>query len=152
MSHVTCHPMSHVTCDMSSFICHITPLLLNCQSHISEFFGNVNHSQCVMFHMSSVRFHVSCVMCYVSGGMCHSGFFHLFTPFKRFFPPTSRSLMSKLFGLSESLGKSNLEKWSQIWIFIAHKGCKIVAQFCLTSRVFFGIGATIRIGLEMLCL
>ena len=76
-----------VTCHMSSFICHITPLLLNCQSQISEFFDNVNHSQCVMFHMSSVRFHVWCVMCHVSGGMCHSWFFHMFTPFKCFFSP-----------------------------------------------------------------
>ena len=30
--------------------------------------------------------------------------------------------------------------------FFAHKGCKIVAQD------FFGIGATIRIGREILCL
>ena len=42
----------------------------------------------------------------------------------------------------------------------AHKGCKIAApkkpgfcgEFCLTSRIFVGIGATIRIGREMLCL
>ena len=41
----------------------------------------------------------------------------------------------------------------------AYKGCKITAQknvifgeFCLTSRIFVGIGATIRIGREMLCL
>ena len=35
-------------------------------------------------------------------------------PFKRFFPPTSRSPMSNIFRDSESLGKSNGKKWSQI--------------------------------------
>ena len=41
----------------------------------------------------------------------------------------------------------------------AFKGCKMAAQkkfvfveLCLTSRIFFGIVATIRIGREMLCL
>ena len=35
-------------------------------------------------------------------------------PFKRLFAPTSGSRMSKLFRDSESLGKSNEKKWSQI--------------------------------------
>ena len=35
-------------------------------------------------------------------------------PFKRLFAPTSRSRMSKIFRDSESLGKSNGKKWSQI--------------------------------------
>ena len=35
-------------------------------------------------------------------------------PFKRLFAPTSRSRMSKMFRDSESLGKSNGKKWSQI--------------------------------------
>jgi hypothetical protein len=37
-----------------------------------------------------------------------------FVPFKHLFAPTSRSLMSKPFGFSESLGKSIGKKWSQI--------------------------------------
>ena len=44
-------------------------------------------------------------------------FVRLFTfevPFKRLFAPTSRSRMSKIFRESESLGKSNGKKWSQI--------------------------------------
>ena len=39
---------------------------------------------------------------------------HLFTPFKRLFAPNSQSPMSKLFRYSESLGKINGNKWSQI--------------------------------------
>ena len=35
-------------------------------------------------------------------------------PFKRLFAPTSRRRMSKIFRDSESLGKSNGKKWSQI--------------------------------------
>ena len=38
-------------------------------------------------------------------------------PFKRLFAPTSRSQMSNIFRDSESLGKSNGKKWSQMWIF-----------------------------------
>ena len=35
-------------------------------------------------------------------------------PFKRLFAPTSLSRMSNIFRDSESLGKSNSKKWSQI--------------------------------------
>ena len=38
-------------------------------------------------------------------------------PFKRLFAPTSQSRMSNIFGDSESLGKSNGKKWSQIGTF-----------------------------------
>ena len=49
---------------------------------------------------------------------------------------------------------------SDLNTFFSHKGCKIAAQFiffifdefCLSSRIVLGIGATIRIGREMLCL
>ena len=53
--------------------------------------------------------------------------FHLFTPFKRILVPTSQSPLSKLFIFSESLGKSNGMKWSQIWKIFAHEGCEIAA-------------------------
>ena len=36
------------------------------------------------------------------------------TPFNGLFAPTSQSQMSKLFIFSESLGKSDGKKWSQI--------------------------------------
>ena len=49
-------------------------------------------------------------------------FFHLFTPFKRLFSPTSRSPMSKLFRYTESLAKSNGKKWFQIYTFLL-KNC-----------------------------
>ena len=38
-------------------------------------------------------------------------------PFKRLFARTSQSRMSNIFRDSESLGKSNEKKWSQIWTF-----------------------------------
>ena len=39
-------------------------------------------------------------------------------PFNGLFAPTSRSQMSNIFRDSESLGKSNGKKWSQIWTFL----------------------------------
>ena len=38
----------------------------------------------------------------------------LFTPFKRLFAPTSQNPMSNLFRFSESLGKTNEKKLSQV--------------------------------------
>ena len=44
--------------------------------------------------------------------------FTLEVPFKRLFAPTFRSRMSNIFKDSESLGKSNGKKWSQIGTFL----------------------------------
>ena len=44
--------------------------------------------------------------------------FTLEVPFNRLFSPISRSQMSNIFRDSESLGKSNGKKWSQIWTFL----------------------------------
>ena len=70
-------------------------------------------------------------------------FFHLFTPFKRLFAPTSQSPMFKNFKLSESLGKSIGKKGSQIIKLLLILGVKlarifylIFCKFCLTSTVF----------------
>ena len=52
----------------------------------------------------------------------------------RSFAPTSQPPMSKLFRFSESLGKSNGNKWSQIWKLLLIR-CKIAAQFF--SSLFF---------------
>ena len=131
-------------------------------------------------------------------------------PFNGLFAPFSRSRMSNIFRDSESLGKSNGKKWSNIWKFLFGSGLKSTRKksffccwFCLTKHggnhasrwirdlwskgvtqiwsyfstflsfcVFgdffpffkkigflgilgqpsYGIGATIRIGREMLCL
>ena len=117
-------------------------------------------------------------------------------PFKCLFAPTSQSRMSKIFRDSESLGKSNGKKWSQIWTFVlllilSYKICwkprfplderplveRFIANIGISLDVFEflrfgwffpffkkigflgilgppyrGIGATIRIGQEMLCL
>ena len=46
-------------------------------------------------------------------------------PFKGLFDPTSQSRMSKIFRDSESLGKSNEKKRSQMWIFWLTNGLKL---------------------------
>ena len=61
-------------------------------------------------------------------------------PFKRLFAPTSQSQMSNIFRDSESLGKSNGKKWSQIWTFLFRCGLKSAKNnnffglFCLTKQ------------------
>ena len=77
-------------------------------------------------------------------------FFLLFTQFKHIFGPISWNPMSKLFWNSESLGKTNEKKWSQIFILLLMKSVKsprkkklIFNKFSLTSRIFLGIVATI---------
>ena len=64
-------------------------------------------------------------------------------PLKRFIAPTSQSWMSKICRDSESLGKSNWKKWSQIWKLLLIKGVKLLhkkvsfwGNFALLSRVF----------------
>ena len=78
--------------------------------------------------------------------------------FNGLFAPTYRSGMSNIFRDSESLGKSNEKKWSNIWTFLFGSGLKSPRKkkknfcwFCL-GPPSYGIGATIRIGREMLCL
>ena len=61
--------------------------------------------------------------------ICHTHFFYFikFTfevPFNGLFAPTSRSRMSNIFRDTESLGKSNGKKWSQIWKLWLIKGVK----------------------------
>ena len=45
-------------------------------------------------------------------------------PFKRLFAPTSWSRMSKTFKDTESFGKSNKNRWFQIWQLLLIKGVK----------------------------
>ena len=52
-------------------------------------------------------------------------------PFKRLFAPISRSRMSNIFRDSESLGKSNGKKWSQI----GTKTMFFFADFALQNKV-----------------
>jgi hypothetical protein len=49
-------------------------------------------------------------------------------PFKRIFAPTAQSRMSNIFRDSESLGKSNGKKWSQIGTFLFGSGLKLPPQ------------------------
>ena len=64
-------------------------------------------------------------------------------PFKRLFAPTSQSRMSNIFRDSESLGKSNEKKWSQIGTLLFGSGLKLrrkkmfifLADFTLQNMV-----------------
>ena len=49
-------------------------------------------------------------------------FFFFEVPFNGLFAPISRSRMSNIFKDSESLGKSNWKKWSNIWTFLFGSG------------------------------
>ena len=71
-----------------------------------------------------------CVFLYV----CPS---HFSTLFNGLFAPTFRSPMSKLFRFSESFGKSNGRKGSQIWQFLFIKGVESLRQKKSFSRWFF---------------
>ena len=55
-------------------------------------------------------------------------------PFNGLFAPISRSWMSNIFRDSESLGKSNGKKWSNIWTFSFGSGLKLPRWFCLTKH------------------
>ena len=55
-------------------------------------------------------------------------FFTFEVPFNGLFAPTSRNRMSNVFRDSESLGKSNAKKLSNIWTFFFWKWSKIAAQ------------------------
>ena len=63
--------------------------------------------------------------------------------FKHLFATTSQSRMSNIFRDSESLGKSNEKKWSQIGTFLFGSGLKsrhkkkvcFLADFALENRV-----------------
>ena len=72
------------------------------------------------------------------------GLFTFEVPFKHLFAPTSWNRLSKIFRDSESLGKSNKKKWSQIWKLLLIKGVKSPRRkkffggpnFALLSRIF----------------
>ena len=60
---------------------------------------------------------------------------HFLTPFNNLFATISQSPMSKLFRYSESLGKSNEKKWSQILTFLL-KWSKIAAAKKAFKHIF----------------
>ena len=60
-------------------------------------------------------------------------------PFKRLFAPTSRSRMSNILRDSESLGKSNGKKWSQIWTFLFKNCLKSPRKKKVFFFTFFGL-------------
>ena len=58
-------------------------------------------------------------------------------PFIGLFAPTSRSRMSNFFRDSESLGKNNGKKWSQMWTFWLRSGLKSQRQKKFFTYNFF---------------
>ena len=58
-------------------------------------------------------------------------------PFKRLFAPTSQGRMSNIFRDSESLGKSNEKKWSQIWTFLFESCLKLPRKIKLVFFCWF---------------
>ena len=67
-------------------------------------------------------------------------------PFKGLFAPISRSWMSKVFRDSESLGKSNGKKCSQIWKLLLIKGVKSPRNFFFVRGEFCKDQETIQQG------
>ena len=59
--------------------------------------------------------------------------------FNGLFAPTSRSRMSNIFRDSESLGKSNGKKWSQIWTFLFKNCLKSPSKQKVFFFTFFGL-------------
>ena len=68
-------------------------------------------------------------------------------PFKRLFAPTSQSWMSRNFKDSESFGKSNGKKWSQIWNILIIKGVKLP---CNTFFYIFLLFCEFRLNLSFI--
>ena len=61
-------------------------------------------------------------------------------PFNGLFAPSSRSRMSNIFRDSESLGKSNGKKWSQMWTFFFLKiVLNLRAKKSFFLHFFFGL-------------
>ena len=60
-------------------------------------------------------------------------------PFNGLFAPISRSRMSNIFRDSESLGKSNGKKWSQIWTFLFQNCLKSPRKKKVFFFTFFGL-------------
>ena len=73
--------------------------------------------------------------------------------FNGLFAPTSRSRMSNIFKDSESLGKSNGKKWSQIWTFLFENCLKSPRKkkfFSSFFSVFFGFWSFLMVFLPPL--
>ena len=74
-------------------------------------------------------------------------------PFNGLFAPTYRSWMSNIFRDSESLGKSNGKKWSQIWTFLFENCLKLPRKkkfFSSLFLVFFGFRSFLTVFLPPL--
>ena len=75
-------------------------------------------------------------------------------PFNGLFAPISWSRMSNIFRDSESLGKSNGKKWSQIWTFLLFENClKLLRKkkfFSSLFSVFFGFRSFLTVFLPPL--
>ena len=70
--------------------------------------------------------------------------------FNGLFAPTSQSRMSNIVRDSESLGKSNGKKWSQIWTFLFENCLKSPRKKSFFFSVFFGFWSFLTVFLPPL--
>ena len=91
-----------------------------------------------------------CVRVSVCPSVC---LFTFEVPFNGLFAPTSQSWMSTIFRDSESLGKSNRKKWSQIWTFLLENCLQLSRKkkvFSSLFSVFFGFQSFLTVFLPPL--
>ena len=118
-------PKQHMWCH--TFSCSILP------PHLLYFSGFSKHRPTRPM-LSISRFVRLCVCPSVCLFVC---LFTFEVPFNGRFAPTSQSRMSNIFRDSESLGKSNGKKWSQIWSFLFESGLKSLCKKSFFSLTFF---------------
>ena len=123
VSHVTCH-VSRVTCHLSHVIFLFYIYIFFLRKKIGQSGGASRWRVCYQRGLPRLVFKASALWAHAFyesefPSVCLFGclFVCLFTfevPFKQCFAPTSKNWMSKIFRVSESLGKSNGKKWSHI--------------------------------------
>ena len=121
-----------VTCQVSYVMCQVSRV--RCQVSYVTFFPSSFFKASVLWPDAFYKSKCLSVRLWV----------RLFTfevPFNGLFAPTSQSRMSNNFKDSESLGKSNGKKGSQIWTFLFGSGLKSLriyffccCWFCLTKH------------------
>ena len=108
MCHKLLSLIQHTTSIPSNLLYKVTFQCVYPLAHLLLYFSKHRPSGPMLSISRNVR---PCVRLFVCLSVC---LFTFEVPFKRLFAPTSRSRMSKTFRDSESLGKSNGKKWSQI--------------------------------------
>ena len=107
---------------------------LSKMSHTDAFEGDIIllcfFKESALWADASYKSKCPSVCVFVCPSVCLS--VHFWGTFHGLFAPTSRSRMSNIYRDSESLGKSNGKKWSNIWTFLFGNGLK-------SPRIFFSL-------------